>query len=77
MASPNDEEKPEVQEQKEEAHEELQPQQEEQTPQEVKIEAEELIMQADEQHGQQVPEAPAAEEEQHHEIPVHLGQPEI
>lgn len=69
MANPNDKKKPGVQEQKEEAHEE------EQIQQEVKINEEELIMQVDEQRGQQIPEAPAAD--QGHKVPVHLGQPEI
>lgn len=60
-------------EQKEEVHEELQPPGEEQIHEEVKNEEQELIMQA----GEQIPEAPAAEQEQGHEVPVHLGQPEI
>lgn len=64
-------------EQKEEVHEELQPQGEEQIHEEVKNEEQELIMQAGDQRGQQIPEAPAAEQEQGHEVPVHLGQPEI
>lgn len=64
MANPNDKEKPGAQE-------------EEQIQQEVKIEEEKLIMQVDEQRGQQIPEAQAAEEEQGHKVPVHLGQPEI
>ncbi|XP_070767250.1 cell growth regulator with EF hand domain protein 1 [Enoplosus armatus] len=58
----------------EEPREELQPQAEEQPQQDVKTEEEELIQQVDEQHGQQIPESPAAE---HHQVPVHLGQPEI
>ena len=59
-----------------EPHEELKPQDEEQTQQEVKTEEEELIKHADKQHGQ-IPEAPAAVEGQHQEVPVHVGQPEI
>ncbi|KAM6950467.1 cell growth regulator with EF hand domain protein 1 [Lycodopsis pacificus] len=45
---------------------------------ELKTEEEELINQVvDEQHGQQIPEAPAAEHGQHHKVPVHQGQPEM
>nr|XP_046239983.1 cell growth regulator with EF hand domain protein 1 [Scatophagus argus] len=78
VPNPNaDEEKARAVEQREEAHEDLQPQDEEQTKQEVKTEEEKLIKQVDDQHGQQIPEAAAAEQGQDHEIPVHLGQPEI
>lgn len=69
-----DEEKAGTAEQREEAREELQPQDEEQPQQEVKTEEEEHIEQVDDQHGQQIPDAPAAE--QGHD-PVHVGQPEI
>ncbi|KAG8001460.1 hypothetical protein GBF38_007128, partial [Nibea albiflora] len=64
-----DEEKAGVAEQKEEAHEKLQPK-DEQAQQQEKAEEEEL-------HGQQNPEAPAAEQVQDHKDPVHMGQPEI
>lgn len=49
---------------------------EEQPQQEVKTE-EELRKQVDEEHGQQIPEEPAAEQGEDHKVPVHLGQPEI
>ncbi|XP_068587155.1 cell growth regulator with EF hand domain protein 1 [Cebidichthys violaceus] len=71
-----DEKKAGAAEAREEAHEELQPQDEEQL--EVKTEEEELINQVvDEQYGQQIPEAPAAEHGQDHKVPVHQGQPEM
>ncbi|KAA8595495.1 hypothetical protein FQN60_010786 [Etheostoma spectabile] len=60
-----------------EENEKVQPDEEEQSQQEVKTEEEELINQVDEQHGQQIPEAPAAEQEQDHKVPVHQGQPEM
>ncbi|XP_044037253.1 cell growth regulator with EF hand domain protein 1 [Siniperca chuatsi] len=60
-----DEEKAGAAEQQEEAHEE------------VKTAEKELKEQTDEQHGQQIPEAPAGEQGQDHNVPVHLGQPEI
>ncbi|TDH17211.1 hypothetical protein EPR50_G00006060 [Perca flavescens] len=62
---------------REEAHEKVQPHDEEQPQQEVKTEEEELINQVDEQHGQQISEAPAAEQGQDHKVPVHQGQPEM
>lgn len=68
------EETAEAVKQTEEAHEELQPQDEEQHQQDVKTEEDELIKQADEQQGQQVPEAPQAEQGQDS---VHVGQPEM
>lgn len=71
-----DEEKAGAAEQREEAHEELQPQDEEQPHHQVETK-EELMKQVDEQHGQQIPEAPAGEQGQDHKVPVHLGQPEI
>lgn len=78
MAHSNtNEEKPGAQEQEEETHKETQPQEVEQIEQEVKAKEEELIIQADGQHGQHIPEAPAAKQEQAHEVPVHQGQPEI
>ncbi|XP_074468758.1 cell growth regulator with EF hand domain protein 1 [Sebastes fasciatus] len=70
----DDKEKAGAAEQREGAHEELQPQ--DGAQQEVKTEEEELINQVvDKEHGQQIPEAPAAE--QKHEVPVHRGQPEM
>lgn len=77
LSNPNaDMEKAGATEQREEAHEELQLQDEEQ--QEAKTEEEELINQiVDEQHGQQIPEAPVPEHGQDHKVPVHQGQPEI
>ncbi|XP_045889147.1 cell growth regulator with EF hand domain protein 1 isoform X2 [Micropterus dolomieu] len=72
-----DEEQAGAAEQREEAPEELQPQDEEQPQHEVKAADEELIKPVDEQHGQEIPEAPAAEQGQHHNAPVHVGQPEI
>lgn len=69
-----DEERAEAVKQTEEAHEELQPQGEEQPQQDIKTKEEELIKEADEQHGQQVPEAPQAEQGQDS---VHVGQPEM
>lgn len=71
------EEKPGAQEQEEETHKDTQPQEVEQIEQEVKAKEEELIIQADGQHGQHIPEAPAANQEQAHKVPVHQGQPEI
>lgn len=70
VEKPNtDEEKAGEAEQREQIHDELQPQDEEQPQQEIK---------ADEQHGQHIPEAPAAEDQgQDHKVTVHLGQPEI
>ncbi|CAK6964004.1 cell growth regulator with EF hand domain protein 1 [Scomber scombrus] len=45
---------------------------------EIKTEQEENEKQVDNQNGQEVPEVPAAEqEEQHQAVPVHQGQPEI
>lgn len=73
MHSNTNEEKPGAQEQEEETE----PQEVEQVEQEVKAKEEELIIQADGQHGQHIPEAPAAKQEQAHEVPVHQGQPEI
>ncbi|XP_059211695.1 cell growth regulator with EF hand domain protein 1 isoform X2 [Centropristis striata] len=53
-------------------------QREEPQPQdEGKTKEEELINQVDEQHGQQIPEALAAEHKQDHQVPVHQGQPEM
>lgn len=75
--SNTNEEQPGAQEQEEEAHKDTEPQAVEQTEQEVKAKEEELIIQADGHHGQHIPEAPAAEQEQAHEVPVHQGQPEI
>ncbi|XP_070690121.1 cell growth regulator with EF hand domain protein 1 isoform X2 [Pempheris klunzingeri] len=68
------EEKAGAAEQREEAREELPPQGEEQPQQEAETGEEEVRKQIDEQHGQQIPGAPAAEQG---EVPVHLGQPEI
>ncbi|XP_054474934.1 cell growth regulator with EF hand domain protein 1 [Anoplopoma fimbria] len=71
-----DEEKAGAAEPREEAHKELQPQDEEHL--EIKTKEEEIIHQVvDEQHGQQIPEAPAAEHIQDHKVPVHQGQPEM
>lgn len=67
------EEQPGAQEQEEETR----PQEAEQVEQEVKANEEEPVIQADGQHGQHIPEAPAARQEQAHEVPVHQGQPEI
>lgn len=75
--SNTNEEKPGAQEQEEETHKETQPQEVEQIEQEVKAKEEDLIIQADGQHGQHIPEAPAAKQEQAHKVPVHQGQPEI
>lgn len=72
-----DEEKVGAAEEKEELHEELQPQDVDQHQPEVKTEEEEVINQIDEQYGQQIPEAPAAEHGQDHDVPVHQGQPEM
>lgn len=66
----------ETTEHREEAQEELHPQNEEHAQQEIRPE-EEIIMQVDEQHGQQILEAQAVEAEKVHQVPVHLGQPEI
>lgn len=75
MAHSNtNEEQPGAQEQEEETRKETEPQEVEQIEQEVKAREEELIIQAG---GQHVPEAPAAKQEQAHEVPVHQGQPEI
>ncbi|CAJ1048902.1 cell growth regulator with EF hand domain protein 1 [Xyrichtys novacula] len=57
-------------------HEEIKPQDEDLPQQEVKPQEEEL-MHLEEQHGQQIPEAQAAEEGQVHQVPVHQGQPEM
>ncbi|XP_060897063.1 cell growth regulator with EF hand domain protein 1 isoform X1 [Labrus mixtus] len=65
----------EAAEQREEAHEVMQLQDEEHLRQEVK--PKELINLEDEQYGQQIPEAPAAEQGQDHKVPVHQGQPEM
>lgn len=59
---------PSTDQEKEEPHEELLPQEE------IKTEEEEFVKQVDEHNGQ-VPEVPAAEQEQ--AVPVHQGQPEI
>ncbi|KAK5873813.1 hypothetical protein PBY51_018818 [Eleginops maclovinus] len=64
-------------EQGEQAHQELLLQDEDKHQQEVKKEEEELINQVDKQQGQQIPEAQAAEHGQHHQVPVHQGQPEM
>lgn len=69
-----DEEQPGAQEHNQEK---LQPQVEEQTQEEAKITEEEIQHEAGEQHGQEIQEVPAAEQEQDREVPVHLGQPEI
>lgn len=61
---------PGEQEQREETDVDTQPQEGEQVEVEVKA-------MEDEQHGQQIPEVPAAEQEQAHQVPVHQGQPEI
>lgn len=66
-----DEEKTGAAEQRLEVHEEIQ--REEQPQHEVKTEQEEHIQQVVEDNGQQLPEAPAEEQE----VPVHQGQPEI
>lgn len=73
LSNPNtDDEKAGAAERREEAHEEVQPHQEEQTQHEVKP-----VKQTDEHN--ELPEAPAAEQErvQEHGVPVHQGQPEI
>lgn len=75
--SNTNEDKPGAKEQEEETHKETQPQEVEQIEQEVKDKEEELIIEADGQHGQHIPEVPAAKQEQDHEVPVHHGQPEI
>ncbi|XP_075906042.1 cell growth regulator with EF hand domain protein 1 isoform X2 [Nelusetta ayraudi] len=61
---------PGEQEQQDETHVDTQPQEGQQVEVEVKA-------MEDEQHGQQIPEVPAAEQEQAHQVPVHQGQPEI
>ncbi|KAM9366698.1 dynein regulatory complex protein 8 [Symphorus nematophorus] len=72
VGNPNtDNERAGAAEQGGEVHEELMPKNEEQTQQEVKTEEEELIKHEDEQHGQQIPEAPAAAQGQPQEVPVH------
>uniref|UniRef100_A0A3P8S1P6 Cell growth regulator with EF-hand domain 1 n=1 Tax=Amphiprion percula TaxID=161767 RepID=A0A3P8S1P6_AMPPE len=60
----------------EEAQNEIQPLAEEEPQQEVKTE-EEAIKQIDAHERQEIPEALAADPEQHHQVPVHQGQPEI
>lgn len=60
-------------EQSEEAHQE--PQDVEGVQPEVTIQEKEPIKEVDDQHGQQIPEVPEAG--QHHDVPVHVGQPEI
>lgn len=75
--SNTNDEVPGEQEQQEETHVDTQPEEAEQVKVEVKAMEEELKMQEDEQHGQQIPEVPAAELEQAHQVPVHQGQPEI
>ncbi|XP_040894981.1 cell growth regulator with EF hand domain protein 1 [Toxotes jaculatrix] len=72
-----DEEKAGAEEQIEEAHEEIQPQEEEQPQHEVKTEEDELEKSVNDQNGQQLPEAPAADQGHYEGAPVHQGQPEI
>lgn len=56
-----------------EAHEEISPPEEEGAQQGE----EELVKQVDERNEQQIPEAPAEEQQPVHNVPVHQGQPEI
>lgn len=73
----NPEEVDRAAEQEEGVQHDTKPQEEAQSQQEVKTEEDNPSEPLDEQNRQQIPEAAAAEEEQHHEIPVHQGQPEI
>lgn len=66
-----------VEHREQETNEEIQPQEQEQPHQEIKTEDEEAMKQIDEHNEQHIPEAPAAEQEQGHKVPVHQGQPEI
>ncbi|XP_068177358.1 cell growth regulator with EF hand domain protein 1 isoform X2 [Antennarius striatus] len=72
---PIDEERAGEEEHREQTQQELQPQNEEQNQPEVGTQEDQPVMQVDDQHRQQIPEAPAAGQDQ--EVPVHFGQPEI
>lgn len=73
----NPEEVDRAAEQGEGVQHDTEPQGEAQSQQEVKTEEDSPPEPLEEQNRQQVPEAAAAEEKQHYEVPVHQGQPEI
>lgn len=59
------------------AHEELGPEVDDHAKQEIVGIKEEPIKETDPHNEQEIPEAPAGEQQVHHNIPFHQGQPEI